>query len=374
MTRIAHLTIHHGPDDVRIFSKEATALAAAGYDVTYFANCTDSVERNGVKIEPLGSADSLTDRWKLIPKATQLGLSVEADIYHVHDLELLPTAVFLSKVTSGAVVYDAHENYQDVIKSRDWVPKSLKPLLTRGIPIIENKCANNIDTVISATPMVGQALADYGVDNPTIIHNYPSTSQLDDYNSTVETDHEYTLIYVGGISKVRGLERMLRLLNELVDQSIDVGLRLVGEYGQETDRQWAQRFISEHELSSRVNHTGYVNYSDLLNYLVPGDIGLALYDVEYANSIVPTKCFEYMYAKLPVVVTDIHANKEYLPAGCKRIVSEHDAEAQATVVKELIEDRAKREEMGSIGREAVNREYSWNVEAKRLVNLYNNLS
>ena len=96
--KICHLTSVHKPDDTRIFHKECTSLANAGYD-TYLVVCGESCEKNGVHI--IGTGEQSKSRIKRMrldtKKVYEAALSVDADIYQIHDPELLPYALKLKK-------------------------------------------------------------------------------------------------------------------------------------------------------------------------------------------------------------------------------------------------------------------------------------
>src|SRR5487761_886915 len=88
------LTSVHPAFDTRVFHKEARTLAAAGYRVRLFAQHDRDCRRDGVDVSALpptsrGRRPLLW--WKLLIEA----LRCRADVYHIHDPELLPLAFLL---------------------------------------------------------------------------------------------------------------------------------------------------------------------------------------------------------------------------------------------------------------------------------------
>ena len=98
MFKVCHMTSAHGVEDIRIFHKECVSLAKAGYDV-YLVERGESYEKDGVHI--VGVGEILKSRRKRMTegakKVYEAARAVDADIYHLHDPELLPYGLKLKK-------------------------------------------------------------------------------------------------------------------------------------------------------------------------------------------------------------------------------------------------------------------------------------
>src|SRR5438445_4359891 len=97
--RVAHLTAVHPADDVRIFAKECRSLAAAGYAVDLVApgdigGVLDGVRLHGVPVPRGGRLGRMTRTVRDVYRAAR---RLDADLYHVHDPELLPVALLLRR-------------------------------------------------------------------------------------------------------------------------------------------------------------------------------------------------------------------------------------------------------------------------------------
>jgi hypothetical protein len=91
--------------------KECVSLVSAGYEVTLIVNdALPNEDKNGVKIKSLAiPVKNRRERIKKVSKAAYLkALEESADLYHIHDPELLPIAVELKK-KQKKVVFDSHE-------------------------------------------------------------------------------------------------------------------------------------------------------------------------------------------------------------------------------------------------------------------------
>jgi glycosyltransferase involved in cell wall biosynthesis len=82
--------------------------------------------------------------------------------------------------------------------------------------------------------------------------------------------------------------------------------------------------------------------------------------------ISPLKLFEYLACARPVVAFDVPGLALIEELGVGRLVPAGDAVAMATAIRTLLADNALRRQMGSKGREFVERERSWRGVAERV--------
>ena len=119
--RVVHVTSVHRPRDVRIFHKEARAAASAG------AGAWVAAPR-----EPVRRAARIAAGWRLARAAR----ARDADLYHVHDPELLPAALWLAR-SGRRVVYDVHEYLGQTTRTKRWLPGPLRLPLALAVERLE---------------------------------------------------------------------------------------------------------------------------------------------------------------------------------------------------------------------------------------------
>lgn len=155
--KVCHFTTVHSIDDVRIFTKECTSLANNGFDVTIIA-CGDiafednksGVKRILLKVPVKNRLNRFFKRSKAVYKKA---LEIDADIYHFHDPELIPTGLKLKK-KGRKVIFDSHENTTQLIKSKYWIPKLLRNFISYAYMNYEKYAIRRFDAVISVTPSI----------------------------------------------------------------------------------------------------------------------------------------------------------------------------------------------------------------------------
>ena len=121
---ICHVTSAHDRYDDRIFLKECKSLREAGLKVNLIVHDElENEKKEGVDIYSTGK--KYCSRWKRIFEGNKsilnTAMSISADIYHLHDPELLLIAKRLKK-EGKKVVFDSHENYSLQIKEKEYIP------------------------------------------------------------------------------------------------------------------------------------------------------------------------------------------------------------------------------------------------------------
>ena len=155
--RICHFTSVHSATDGRIFEKECCSLAKAGYEVYFVAPNAKTEIKNGVHIVgvPISNRGRLYRMLcgaKIIYKEA---LSLNADVYHFHDPELLRFALKL-KSQGKKVIFDSHEFYGYQIKEKEYLPRFFRYIVGTVYMWFETFVCKRIDAVIQVCTVCGQ--------------------------------------------------------------------------------------------------------------------------------------------------------------------------------------------------------------------------
>ena len=128
--KIVHITSAHSRYSTRIYHKMALSSVKAGHDVSIVvADGNRNQETNGVTFYDVGQFKNKFLRIFISSlKTVLMSRSLKADIYHLHDPDLLFWALLLRSVSSR-VIFDSHEDYPVQILHKHYLPKVLrKPL------------------------------------------------------------------------------------------------------------------------------------------------------------------------------------------------------------------------------------------------------
>jgi len=366
--RIVHLTTVHPPFDTRIFHKEAKTLAKAGYDVALVAQHDRDQVVDGVRIIALPKPKNRFMRiFGLTWRTFRLAVNDHADIYHFHDPELLPVGVLLKLFTKGKVIYDVHEDVPAQILTKHWIPAILRRPIAWLFERWEKLAAWFFDAVVVATEGIAERFSKH---NPIVIHNYPNLEMLPPTLRSTTTEDERVLIYVGGISRLRGAVEMVDAL-ACLPHIDNLRLDLIGRFepaSLEAELQRVQGY-------QHVRFLGWLQSEKVYEHLSQADIGLVCLHPEPRYLIaLPVKLFEYMAAGLPVIASNFPLWKEIVEGNeCGIMVDPLNPKEIARAIEYLINHPDEAHRRGENGRRAVLEKYNWETEGQKLLALYEEL-
>ncbi len=361
--KICHFTSVHKVFDDRIYLKECISLANAGFEVYLVAPDTKSAIINKVNI--IGVDNNYNSRLKRILLFTRkiylTALNVDADIYHFHDAELLYFGNKL-KQKGKKVIYDSHEDLPRQILSKHWINSYIARFISRIVEKYENKIVRKIDFCITATPVIRNRFSKI-VSHVVDINNFPKAQEL--ATRVVWENKKNELCYIGGIFKIRGIVEILDILDKYV-------LNLAGTYSPEELRDE----LMKHKNWIRVKDYGFVNREKIKEILMNSKIGMVtLYPTKSFIDSLPVKLFEYMSASIPVIASNFPLWKEIVEDNnCGICVDPMKTNEIAYAIDYLMKNPEIAKKMGENGRRAVLDRFNWEIEEKKLIEVYRNLS
>ncbi len=363
--KVCHLTSIHPPFDTRIFVKECSSLAKAGFDVSLIAVNVEEQVVNGVSI--LNVPPSGTGRLSRMIFTTRAvlkrALEVNAAIYHFHDPELIPVALSLLK-KGKKVVYDVHEDIPRQILAKYYIPKLLRNIISFVTEKIENYAAKKFSYIVTATPFIRDRFLKLNA-NVTEVCNFPVPAELVSSGSAIQKTN--TVCYVGSITRARGIVELVKALD-----GSHARLNLCGTFAPETLRE---------EVASlpgwkNVNELGYASRDQVRQVLSESLAGLVTLHpiINYVDAY-PVKMFEYMAAGIPVISSDIPLWKSFIDeTGAGICVDPMNPVAIRDAINYLVQHPDKAKEMGERGRQAVVNKYNWHNEEVKLIGIYKKMT
>jgi glycosyltransferase involved in cell wall biosynthesis len=362
--RVCHITTVHPVDDHRILHKECLSLRAAGYDVTLIAPHEGDTVVHGVPVVALhDTTRNRLERMARRPRAAYRGaVGVDADLYHFHDPEFLPSGVRLAR-RGKRVVYDAHEDVPVQMRYKDWIPGPGRAGAARAFARLEAECVARMDAVVTPSVVALERLRSRQP-RALLLANYP---RLDEIRPAARwSDRERAACYVGGITRVRGAA-------ELVDAMAhaDAELHLAGSFEPPGLRLELERSAGW----PRVRYAGRLGRHEIAALLARVKVGvIPLQPIANYVDAYPVKLFEYFAAGLPVIAMDVPRWRAVLEEhDCGICVPYGAPELLGAAITRLLDDDDGARAMGERARRAAEEHYSWETQAAALVALYGEL-
>lgn len=369
--KICHITtVHPSRYDVRIFEKECTYLVSAGNEVTLIVN--DSLpdeNRNGVFITslnstPRGRIDRAT---RITGLALKKALEIDAEVYHLHDPELLRISGKL-KSAGKKVIFDCHDFTAVQIMDKSYIPLFLRKPIAKYYRRYECRAINRLDGLVYPCTYAGK---DYFADvhiSKVLIGNLPSLESIRKISESVkDCDKTDKAVYVGDISEARGAVQMIKAV-ALAGRK----LVLIGPIAPDLKVQIEN--MPEYEC---VEYKGVLRHDETMKEVGKCSVGLALIQYcgqyPYTDNLV-TKIYEYMAMGLPQVISDFPYYKKQLEKYEFGIAVNPANEVEiATAINKIMENKSISERFISEGKRAVSEEYNWENDAKKLLAFYEKL-
>lgn len=217
------------------------------------------------------------------------------------------------------------------------------------------------DRVTVTTTVLGERLrSQYGIDDRKIVH-LPNGVETAEFQPT-DGKSESTIVYTGNIGHAQDLEACIKALPKM--SSATATLRIVGDGD---IRNELEELVSDEGLDDRVEFTGLVPREEIPGILDNAAIGVApLKSDDMLEYAVPTKAYEYMSSRLPVVATGTGEIEVLIKESNGGVFVENDPQRLAEAFDSLLADPERCEQLGKSGREHVVEQYDRGVIASRL--------
>lgn len=367
MAKVAHLSSVHSRYDVRIFQKQCRTLAKEGHEVYFIVADGKGDEcKDDVFFIDVGKLSGRINRIFKTTKALQRrAIDLDADLYHLHDPELIPVGLKL-KARGCAVVFDAHEDVPKQILGKPYLNKYVRGIVSKVYALFEAWACRKLDAVVAATPYIRDKFRALGA-RTVDINNYPIIDELT-VGGGGWSNKQRQVVYIGGLEEIRGIRQIVQGI-ELA--SVDARLVIGGVF---TDSDFAHSVQNERGWR-KVDFLGWLDRQGVKNLLDNSIAGLVtLHPAPNYLDALPVKMFEYMAVGLPVIASDFPLWRDIIESSkCGVCVNPLDSQQIASSIDYFVSNPIQAEEMGRNGQRAVFEKYNWGIEAKKLGQFYSDL-
>jgi len=309
----------------------------------------------------------LTRQW-----AARIAAEVpEADIWQSEGLVTLPVALRLRAQGGGRVVYDSRDVHVESARFAR-LPGPWRRLLARG----ERRWARAADAVVTVSRPYAEVLERMLGISPVIVMNGPVA--WDPPDPPERRFHERlalpattrVVLHLGAIQPHRGIEELVDAIG-LVD---DAALVILGDGGHKAAIEARAAHVPR---AARIHFLPAAPPEELLPLNASADVHAMPVQASTLNHRLntPTKLFDAMGAGTPVVVSDLPGMAEIVNGAGFGVLCDPTSPADiARAIREILDaPPARRRALHAAALAAARGEYSWDRQARRLIDLYDRL-
>lgn len=175
------------------------------------------------------------------------------------------------------------------------------------------------------------------------------------------------VFYPRGFDAIYDTPTLLSAMEIIHEKCPDVRFTLLG-VGTEFEK--FRNNVLQSDLWKSVNYLGYISNEDLPEYYASADVSIT---TSLSDGGIPVSTIEAMACGTPVVSTDAGDALQWIRNEAGYVVPKQNPELIAKQVVDLLKNNDKRLEFGRKAREIVEKSYNYDVEMKKVENIYSKL-
>jgi glycosyltransferase involved in cell wall biosynthesis len=282
---------------------------------------------------------------------------------------------FASRLVGKQVVFDHHDLSPEMYRAKFGDGGRATVAALR---LFERLTFRSADVVLASNESYREVATTRGrraSDDVYVVRSGPPVEQLQRYpaDDSFRNGKRYLLGYVGDICEQDGVDHLMRALKVLRDEHgrADVHCLVIGGGPfQPAIREYAAHI----GVADLCTFTGFVSVEDWCRLLSSVDVGIEPNPLsEWSDKSTMNKVLDYMYFGTPIVAYDLKENRRSADAAAV-YVTPNDERALAAAIDALLDDPARREQMGRFGHERLRRALTWEHSAPRLLAAYDRLA
>ena len=306
----------------------------------------------------------------------ELFAQIQFDAIHVNDLPLAKVG-YEAKCKYGVrFVLDLHENWPVLLQLSTHTNTFLGKLLSSNNQWIkyEKEMCGLADKVIVVVDEAKTRVSALGVASEKIevVSNTLDIEQFDPIERKEFKTDKFRMLYVGGINYHRGIQYVIQAISILKKRGIEVFFDLVGDGSYLNE---LKKLIEQLHVQDNVIVHGFKHYTQICDIYESANIALIPHVKSgHTDNTIPHKIFQYLYAGIPMVVSNCDPLVRIVNETHGGISYHYDRpEELADVIAEFYEHPEKLKNYICEGRKVVVEKYNWKVDGAKLVNLYQQL-
>lgn len=378
--------LYYGGVERRII--ETTKILQKQVDITIYSGTKGGLKKptnfNNIKIVPCKSTDRFfpMDNWFYNRSLTRTNEVYIADVFEAHNVSgyKIPDAL-TKRASKKPFIHVIHgtlaDEYQKSLKDKPQSARNkIANLLMKYQAKIEEETAKKATCIVTISKYSREKILKYYNIDESKIRIVPNGVDIEKFMPLTDaslkkqsgTKNEVDVLFVGSLIPRKGLMLLIEAAKKILKQLPNVRFIIAGDgpmKNQLTDS------LKKNSISKHFSFLGNIKDDELPKLYNNADI-FVLPSTQEGQGIV---LLEAQACGLPVVSFDSGGAKEaVLNRETGVLVESRDINALTDALTELILNRDLRRKMGVNGRKFVSENFTWNLCAKKMFNIYTELT
>lgn len=309
-------------DDTRMLEKIGPTLAKAGFDVSIVARSgSNPVVTPGITLFPVPafrriSFNRLLAPWRIFRKIN----TVKPDILIINTPELLFIGALQKIFFRRKLVYDVLENYYRTIRYTDTYSPVIRHVLAAFVRTTEIIFSPFVDQFLLAEKGYARELG--FVKKWIILENKLPESIANRFSPAKKRSYT-SLLFTGTLAPSTGIFEAIDLAKKLHQINSSYTLTIMGYAARQDVLDRIKQEINSASFIQLIGGDQLVPHERILHEISTAGTGLIIYPSNPGTeSSIPTKLYEYLALKLPVIISHTPETHELIKTSRAGIVLE----------------------------------------------------
>lgn len=288
--------------DTRMLEKIGPALVSEGFDVYIIGYpSSGTFDVAGITVLPLAQFHRTSFRrllmpWVIFKKINQ----IKPEIIIINTPELMLVAVLNKILTGRKIIYDVLENYYRTIRYTQTYPPGLRFLVASIVRFTEIIFSPLIDRFLLAEKGYKHELK--FARNAVILENKLPEKIAERLRLNHSSYHN--LLFSGTLAPTTGVFEAIKIGKELHAINPQYNLTIIGYAAMPEVLIKIRKEIADAPYITLTGGDQLVPHEDILHEISKAGIGIIIYPPNPGTeSSIPTKLYEYLALKLPVIIS-----------------------------------------------------------------------
>ena len=281
----------------------------------------------------------------------------DIDAIHACNMDTAMAALLFAKKNHKRIVYDIYDDYADSHVAGKFIYRVLKAI---------DACVIRLsDTVIICSEKRKEQLATTKTKRIVVIHNTPDIQDVNPELMRLDPSDKLRLAYIGNLDETRYIEE----LTEIIGKHKDWELHIAG--GGAIEKQ-IERLA---DMNENIFFYGRLSYEQTLSLEMNCDVLPALYIPTLKNHkyAAPNKFYEALMLGKPIIMFRNTGVDDLVQKYKTGVVADYNKESVEKSIEQIEQERVFWLEQKEEIQEIYKKNFSWEIMARRLVQLYKKL-